>query len=67
MHYLDHSATSPVLPEAAQEALRLMTEQFGNPSSVHRLGIAAADELSRARKQLAQLTGCTAEELTFTA
>ena len=67
MHYLDHSATSPVQPEAAQEALRLMTEQFGNPSSVHRLGIAAADELSRARKQLAQLAGCTAEELTFTA
>lgn len=67
MHYLDHSATSPVLPEAAQEALRLMTVQFGNPSSVHRLGITAAEELSRARKQVAQLAGCAPDELIFTA
>ena len=31
MHYLDHAATTAVLPEAAALACQVMTEQFGNP------------------------------------
>ena len=34
LHYLDYCATSPVLPQAAERALWLMREEFGNPSSL---------------------------------
>ena len=38
MHYLDNSATTRVGPEAAEAALRAMTEIYGNPSSTHTVG-----------------------------
>ena len=44
--YLDHAATTRVLPEAAQAALRVMTEDYGNPSSLHHLGVQAAKEVA---------------------
>lgn len=66
MHYLDHSATTFVLPEAAQAASRVMTQQFGNPSSVHRMGIEAAGLLEDARAQAASLMNAVPTEITFT-
>ena len=36
--YLDNSATTKVCPEAAQKALQMMTEVYGNPSSLHTMG-----------------------------
>ena len=33
MHYLDHAATTPVSPQAAQAMVEVMTEQFANPSA----------------------------------
>ncbi len=65
-HYLDNSATTPVLPEAAQEALRLMTQDWGNPSSLHTLGFLAKKELDTARLTLAKRLGAGPEELVFT-
>lgn len=66
MHYLDHSATTFVLPEAAKVAVRVMTQQFGNPSSVHKMGIEASDILERARSQAAAIMNAELSELTFT-
>ena len=40
--YLDNAATTRVCPEAARAALEVMTEGFGNPSSGHAAGRAAA-------------------------
>lgn len=65
-HYLDNSATTRVLPEAAEEALRLMTGCYGNPSSLHTLGFQAKKELEAARAVIARRLGAQAEEVTFT-
>ena len=48
--YLDNSATTPVCPQAVEAAVRMMTACFGNPSSLHTLGIQAEKELSAARE-----------------
>lgn len=65
-HYLDNSATTPVLPEAAAEALRLMTQDWGNPSSLHTLGFLAKKQLDAARLTLAKRLGTGPEEIIFT-
>ncbi len=65
-HYLDNSATTPVLPQAAQKALALMTEEFGNPSSLHALGGRAREALDAARAQVAAALGAQPEEIVFT-
>ena len=64
--YLDHAATTPVLPGAAQAALHAMTEGFGNPSSLPALGTDAAKALKMQRQTVADALGCQAEELFFT-
>ncbi len=65
--YLDHAATTPVDPRAAQAALRVMTEEFGNPSSIHALGKQAAAALKEHRRQISEALGCASEdELYFT-
>lgn len=64
--YFDHAATTPVLPQAAQEALRVMTQDFGNPSSLYHLGAAAAKEVAAHRETVARALGCKAEEVYFT-
>lgn len=66
MHYLDHAATTAVLPEAAAIACKVMTEQFGNPSSVHKMGIQASGILETARKQVAAIMNAEPSEITFT-
>ena len=65
-HYLDNSATTRVCPEAAQAALRAMTEVYGNPSSTHTKGREAKQLLDKSRKQVADALGCTVQELVFT-
>ncbi|MBQ2926813.1 MAG: aminotransferase class V-fold PLP-dependent enzyme, partial [Ruminiclostridium sp.] len=64
--YLDHAATTRVIPEAAQAALQVMTEEYGNPSSLHHLGVQAAKDLAARRETVAKTLGCKAEELFFT-
>ena len=65
-YYFDHAATTRVLPEAAQAATEAMTEAFGNPSSLYRLGTQAARAVEEHRTQVAQALGCKAEEVYFT-
>ena len=64
--YFDHAATTRVLPEAAQAALRAMTEEYGNPSSLYALGTRAAKALAAHREAVAQALGCQAGEVIFT-
>lgn len=66
MLYFDHAATTPVLPHAADAAYRVMTRDFGNPSSLHTLGKGAAKEVEAHRAAVARSLGCRAEELFFT-
>ncbi len=66
MIYLDNSATTGVCAAAADKAMQMMLSDFGNPSSLHSLGIRAEEELNAARKQVAALIGATPEEIIFT-
>ena len=65
-HYLDNSATTAVSPSAAEKAFKVMTEIYGNPSSLHTKGIDAEKELEQARKTLAERLGAQHEEIFFT-
>lgn len=65
-HYLDNAATTQVLPQAAERARALMVEEFGNPSSLHRRGFLAHQELEKARETVAKKLGVTPQELVFT-
>lgn len=65
MIYLDHTATTRVSPRAKEAFLRAL-DRFGNPSSLHPAGAAAAAELRRARETLARLLGCEPGEVVFT-
>ena len=64
--YLDNSATTAVTPEVAALAARIMTEQCGNPSSLHRRGFWAERALTEARGQVAAVLRCRPEEIIFT-
>lgn len=65
-HYLDNSATTSVLREAAEAATRLMLDCYGNPSSLHTKGFLAKKELESARSLIAERLGAQPEELVFT-
>ncbi len=67
MIYLDNAATTQVCPEAAEAAVRCMTEDFGNPSSSHAPGRTARAILKAARAELAASLGSLPEEIYFTA
>ena len=64
--YLDNSATTRVCPEAAEAAMRAMLTDYGNPSSTHAKGRAAAKLVMNARRQLAKALGCDSWEIAFT-
>ena len=65
-HYLDNSATTRVLPEAARKAAEGMVEEYGNPSSLHTRGFRARQELEASRETVAARLGAKPEELYFT-
>jgi cysteine desulfurase len=64
--YLDHSATTPTRPEAIAAMQRALTQQWGNPSSLHTWGQRAAIEVERARVQVARLLNAPPEAIVFT-
>jgi cysteine desulfurase len=65
-YYFDHNATTPVAPEVFLAMAPLMTEVFGNASSIHQFGQRARAELDRARRSVASMLGAKAEEIVFT-
>lgn len=64
--YLDHAATTPMLPEAVDVMLPLLSEHFGNPSGVHAHARQARAVLEESRDRLADVLGCRAREVVFT-
>jgi len=64
--YLDHNATTPILPEVVDAMLPYLREHFGNPSSAHVYGARTRDAIARARDQVAAILGCGAHEIVFT-
>lgn len=64
--YLDNSATTRVCREAADKAYEMMTECYGNPSSLHSMGFRAEREVTVAREAIGALLGAPAERLIFT-
>ena len=65
-HYLDNSATTRVSDAAAKKAFEVMTQNYGNPSSLHYKGMQAEKELEAARKAVAVALGAGSEEIFFT-
>lgn len=63
---MDNAATTKVFDEAAQRAIKAMTDGYGNPESRHGFGFEAQKDLTEARKILAQAMGVTDEEIYFT-
>ncbi|MBT2531719.1 cysteine desulfurase [Arthrobacter sp. ISL-48] len=66
MIFLDAAATTPVRREVLDAMWPYLTGEFGNPSSHHSLGEAAANALARARAVVAGVLGCRSGEVTFT-
>lgn len=66
MIYLDNNATTKPLQEVTDVVLFAMDENWGNPSSIHRIGQEARHQVDLARESVAKLIGATPAEITFT-
>lgn len=66
MIFLDAAATTPVRREVLEAMWPYLSGEFGNPSSHHSLGEAAASALADARSAVANVLNCRAGEVTFT-
>ncbi|MGB7058334.1 MAG: cysteine desulfurase family protein [Geitlerinemataceae cyanobacterium] len=64
--YLDYSATTPPRVEAIAAMQDAMTQQWGNPSSLHEWGQRAATAIERARIQVGDLLDAPPESIVFT-
>ncbi|MEG2100898.1 MAG: cysteine desulfurase family protein [Flavobacterium sp.] len=64
--YLDNASTTAMRPEVIQEMTKVMTEDFGNPSSTHSFGRNAKTVLELSRKRIAKHLNCSAQEIIFT-
>lgn len=66
--YLDNSATTKPLPEVARLVYETLSgeDTFGNPGSLHRLGVLAEKNLNESAEKIAKLLSCKKEELFFT-
>ncbi|MCI9858120.1 cysteine desulfurase family protein [Microbacterium proteolyticum] len=64
--YLDNAATTPVRPEVLEAMAPYLTRFFGNPSSQHEVGGAAASALDDARRRVAAVLGMRAGDVMFT-
>ena len=64
--YLDHAATTPVDPRVAEAMLAVLTDNWGNPSTIYREGQRARAALDAARREVAELLGARPGEIVFT-
>ena len=64
--YADNAATTKMSPTAIGAMMPYLSENYGNPSSLHSVGQAAAEALADARGRIAAILGCDAREITFT-
>ncbi len=66
MIYLDHNATTPVLPEVLEAMMPYLTSEWGNPSSTYKFGSKLKSVIQKAREQVAELIGAQSREIIFT-
>ncbi|BCE07719.1 MULTISPECIES: cysteine desulfurase family protein [Bacillus] len=64
--YLDHAATSPTDPRVVEKMLPYLTENFGNPSSIHSFGRESRKWLDGTREMIAREIGAHPNEIVFT-
>lgn len=64
--YLDNSATTRTFPEVAELMTKIMCEDYGNPSSMHLLGVQAEKYIRYAKETLARLMKVNEREICFT-
>lgn len=64
--YLDNASTTALRPEVIHEMTKVMTEDFGNPSSTHSFGRNGKTILELSRKSIAKQLNCSAQEIIFT-
>lgn len=64
--YADNAATTKLSKTALDAMMPYLTEEYGNPSSLHTVGQIAAEALFNARKTVAECLGCEPKEVIFT-
>ena len=64
--YLDNSATTRQYDQVTDAMAEAMRETYGNPSSLHSLGVAAEKKVREARKSLGAAFGAAEDEIYFT-
>ncbi len=64
--YLDSAATTSVHPKVVEEMVKVLTNDFGNPSSTHSFGRDAKSLVESSRKTIAKYLNCSAQEIIFT-
>lgn len=64
--YFDNAATTAVFPEVKDLMIKLMEEDYGNPSSLHMKGVQAEKYLKEAKTRIARQLKCQEKELVFT-
>lgn len=65
--YLDNAATTALDEEVLEEMMRFFKEDYGNASSIHKLGQASREAVDKAREIIAQFLNCSPTEIIFTA
>ena len=66
MIYLDYNASAPIHPAVQAAMTPFLAAHYGNPSSGHWAGVPAAQAVAHARRQIADLLGCSPAEVVFT-
>jgi cysteine desulfurase len=64
--YLDHNATTPLAPVVVEAMGPFLHDEYGNPSSSYALGRRAKEKLEQSRVHIADITGCSGDEIVFT-
>jgi cysteine desulfurase len=64
--YLDNASTTQIRPEVIDEMIRVLSNDYGNPSSTHSIGRNAKGILETSRKTIAKLINASAQEIIFT-
>ena len=64
--YLDNSATTKARPEVLSQINEVNEKYYGNPSSLHRMGLQIEKKIKEARRSAARLINATSDEIYFT-
>lgn len=64
--YLDNGATTKPYKEVVEEITAMMTEDFGNPSSMHKLGVAVEKKIKTSRRIIEKALGAEDKSIYFT-